>query len=95
MSHYAAGGLAADRRVRYVRDIIERILKTWAEAFLMFMTASGPLNVEAVTDIDLLTKAGLSGVAAVFALLLGLVGKKIGSPNTAAWLPAKAETPDP
>jgi hypothetical protein len=52
-------------------------------------------NVENVTDVSILEQAALAGVAAVLALIKGLVATKVGSPYTAATLPAKAETPDP
>jgi hypothetical protein len=93
MSHYKAG--VADMRERYVRDLIERVVWTWLQAFGATLIISDFFNVDNVTDVSILEQAALAGVAAVLALIKGLVATKVGSPYTAATLPAKAETPDP
>jgi hypothetical protein len=93
MSHFNTS--TADMRERYIRDLIERVLWTFAQAFAATLLASGFFEIDNVTDVSILQKAGIAGIAAVLAVIKGLVATKVGSPYTAATLPAQAETPDP
>ncbi|MCK9929310.1 hypothetical protein MXD62_19360 [Frankia sp. Mgl5] len=69
----------------YAKDLIERVLRTFAWAFGAQLIASGWFSVDAITDLSILARAGVAGVAAVLALLGGLVVKalKVGNPATA------------
>jgi hypothetical protein len=96
MSHFATpGAYDAEMRKRYLRDVLERVAWTFLQAFAATLIASGFFSVDNVTDLSILQKAGVAGVAAVLSLLKGVVASQIGSPYTAATLPATAETPDP
>jgi Putative lactococcus lactis phage r1t holin len=80
---------------RYVLDLIERVGWTFLETFGAVLVASGFFTIDGVTDLAIVEKAAIAGIASVLAVIKGLVAKGVGSPNTAALLPAQAETPDP
>lgn len=69
----------------YAKDLAERVVRTFAWAFGSVLIASGWFSVEGITDLSILSKAGVAGIAAVLALVGGLVVKalKIGDPATA------------
>jgi hypothetical protein len=94
VSHYNQQG-QSNLNARYVRDLIERVVFTFLETFGAQLVASGFFTIEGVTDLAILEKAAIAGIASVLAVLKGLVARSVGSPNTAALLPAGAETPDP
>jgi hypothetical protein len=94
LSHYDPNW-QANLNSRYILDLIERVGWTFLQAFGAELVASGWFTVDGVTDLSVLQKAGIAGIAAVLSVIKGLVAKGVGSPNTAALLPAAAETPDP
>lgn len=59
------------------KDIAERALWTFAQAFAAALFARGTL------DIDTIQAAALAGAAAVLSLVKGLVASRIGSPDAA------------
>lgn len=71
--------------VAYAKDLAERIVMTWVQAFLGTLVVSGWFSVDAVTNLSIAQKAAVAGVAAVIALVKGLVVKAvgIGDPATA------------
>lgn len=71
--------------VTYVKDLTERIIMTWAQAFLGTLVVSGFFSVDAVTNLSIAQRAAVAGVAAVLVLIKGLIVKAfgIGDPATA------------
>jgi hypothetical protein len=105
VSHYNPQG-QSNLNARYVRDLIERVVVTFLEAFLALWlgpVAADILNGgqtlgtvwEHLSDLSVLDKAAVGGLAAVIATFKGLLARSVGSANTAALLPAQSETPDP
>ncbi len=72
----------------FLRDLLERTVRTFLQALLAVVVASGTN----VYDVSMWQAAATAGLAAVFALLLGVVGGKVGDPNTASLL--RSTTPD-
>lgn len=62
----------------YLRDLAERVVVTFAQGFL------GSLVVTELTDKSAWMAAVGGGVAAVGALLKGLIAKKVGNPDSAS-----------
>jgi hypothetical protein len=62
----------------YVRDLAERVVVTFAQGFL------GSLVVTEMTDKSVWLAAVGGGVAAVTALLKGLVAKRVGNNESAS-----------
>ena len=56
----------------FLRDLAERVLFTFAQAFLAVLVASDWFTVGGITDVSLLGAAWLAGAAAVLALAKGL-----------------------
>jgi hypothetical protein len=59
----------------YVKDLVERVIVTFAEAFLA---------VFVVTDVSSAKAAAVAGAAAVLSLVKGIVAKKAADQNTAS-----------
>lgn len=64
----------------FARDLAERVLWTFVQAFL------GTLTVAPIVDVDLPTVkvAALAGAAAVLSLLKGVAASRLGTPGTAS-----------
>jgi hypothetical protein len=65
----------------YVKDLLERVVVTFLEAFvaaLVLSVAVSGLNIENVEA------AGLAAIAAVIALVKGLIAKPINNADTAS-----------
>lgn len=84
-----------EKQERYIVDLAERIGFTFLQAFGALLVVSGFFSVDGVTDVSIIQKAAIGAVAAVLALIKGIVAKAVGSPNTAAILPADEDTPKP
>jgi hypothetical protein len=59
----------------YIKDLLERVVVTFVEAFLA---------VFVVTDVNSAKAAAVAGAAAVLSLIKGLVAKKAADQNTAS-----------
>lgn len=71
-----------DGATRYVRDLIERVLWTFAQAFAGALITGGVLDgISGVADITGWQAAALAGIAAVISLVKGLVAKFAVSPE--------------
>lgn len=57
----------------WVRDAVERLIKTFLQAFLAQVTASGLGLFELVKDTSTIERAVLAGVAAVYSLVFSWV----------------------
>lgn len=71
----------------FVRDIVERVLSTFAVAFLAVLIASGWFSVDGITDVSILAKAALAGVAALLSLAKGVAARWIGDAGSASLSP--------
>lgn len=64
-----------------VKDVAERAARTFAVAFLALYApvVLGASSLGGLLDLSVADKAATAGVAAVFTVLVGLVGVKLGS----------------
>ena len=69
----------------YLKDLVERVVKTFLQVFIATVVASGLDLTHALTQVSMLEKAGVAGLGAVAALIFAIVGKWVASPNNAAW----------
>ena len=60
---------------QYVKDLAERVIATFLGAFIA---------VFSVSDLSSAKAAALAGVAAVLALVKGLIASKVGTEGTAS-----------
>lgn len=68
----------------FVRDLIERVLATFLVTFLGALITSGWFDLHGITDVSILGKAALAGVAAVLSLAKGLAAKYVGDSDSAS-----------
>lgn len=75
----------------YVRDLLERALATFIQAFLTVFAGSAFMATalsDGVLDVGLLKRAAVSAVAAggvaIVAVGKGIAARRVGDPNTAA-----------
>ena len=66
---------------QYVKDLAERVVVTWLEAFVAALTLSAAVSG---LNIETLEAAALAGIAAVVALVKGLVAKPVGNTESAS-----------
>ena len=80
---------------RYISDLAERVAWTFVQAFGATLVLSGWFDVNGITDLSLLGKSALAGVAATLSLIKGIVARGVGSGATASTLPEAVvwETP--
>lgn len=79
----------------YLLDLAERILRTFVQAFAGALAGS-----ELGAGWSAWNSAAIAGLAAVAALISGILSKPIGAPDTASVLPAEpaplvVQIPDP
>ena len=65
----------------YVRDLVERVIVTFLQAFVGGIVITQPL------DASMWYAAASGGVAAVLSLLKGVVARAIGDKNSASTAP--------
>ena len=68
---------------RYIRDLVERVASTFAQAFIGQLLLS-LLSVGGVVDFSTLKKAGIAGAIAVLSLVKGLLARGVGDENSAS-----------
>lgn len=71
----------------YIRDLAERIVSTFAVAFLGTLVTGGWFDVAHIRDVSALQAAGLSAIAAVLSLVKGLVAKWVSNRDSASLAP--------
>lgn len=76
----------------FAADLTERVVRTFIATFLMtYLAGIGPLGDNAVladlANADLLQRAAVAALISVGTLILGVVTKPIGSPDSASVLP--------
>ncbi len=64
-----------------VKDVVERAARTFAQTFLAMYSpvVLGAGSLGGLLDVSTADKAATAGIAAVFAVLIGLVGVNAGS----------------
>jgi hypothetical protein len=74
----------------WLKDSLERLGKTFVQAFLAQLTASGVGWVEIIEDTSNLERAAIAGIAAVYSLVFSLVSSwaNTGARSSAAISPA-------
>lgn len=81
-----------------VLDLIERVVLTFVGAFiavyLLALSTSGSA-FDTLSNRDLLDNAVTAGIAAIFPLVAGLIGFKVGDKDSASIVSVKEKQPKP
>ena len=77
---------------RFIRDIAERVLSTYVQAFLGLLLASG-FGVDGVLDLSLVVKAGVAALPAALSLVKGLLARTVGDKESASLAKPPIVTP--
>lgn len=66
-----------------LKDVAERSVRTFAQTFLALYApvVLGAGSLGGLLDLSVADKASAAGIAAVFTVLMGVVGAKAGSSN--------------
>jgi hypothetical protein len=72
---------------RYIKDLAERVFFTFAQAFGATLVAGGWFEVDAITDLSIVQKAGVAGIAAVLAVIKGVIAKAVSNRESASLAP--------
>jgi hypothetical protein len=75
----------------YSKDVLERMIRTFIQGALAAALADGALQV----SLSGAQQAGIAGLTALLSLLMSLLGKPMGDPNSASVLSAPAPSPPP
>lgn len=64
-----------------VKDVAERAVRTFVQVFLAMYApvVLGAGSLGGLLDVSTADKAATAGIAAVFSIVMGLVGTKVGS----------------
>ncbi|MCA1571947.1 MAG: holin [Chloroflexi bacterium] len=68
---------------RYIRDLAERVISTYAQAFLGLLLASG-FGVDGVLDLSIAVKAAVAAIPAALSVLKGLLARSVGDKESAS-----------
>lgn len=71
----------------YLRDLVERILSTFVQAFLGGLVAGNWFDVAHIRDLSVVETAGVAGLIAVLSLIKGLVAKFVADRDSASLAP--------
>lgn len=77
----------ANQAATYVRDLVERVVFTFLQAFGAALVAGDWFNVAHVRDLSIVQTAGLAGIAAVLAVIKGLIAKAVSNRESASLAP--------
>lgn len=72
---------------RYALDLIERVVSTFAVAFLGTLVAGGWFDVAHIRDLSAVQAAIGAGIAAVLSMVKGLLAKWVSNRNSASLAP--------
>jgi hypothetical protein len=72
---------------RYARDLAERLIRTFAQAFLGTLIAANWFSVDQIRNVSVLQAAGLAGIAAVLSVVTSIVARFVGKPDSASLAP--------
>ena len=67
----------------FLRDLFERVARTYLQAFGALLLASG-FGADGVVDLSTLTKAAGAAIPAALSLLMGMVARGVGNQESAA-----------
>lgn len=73
---------------KFLADIAERSVLTYAESFLGLLLASGATNL---IDLSVLQTAAVSAIPAGLTVLKCAIGSALGEEGSASWLPAEKD----
>lgn len=76
-----------DVAAKYARDLVERVVATFAQAFLGALVAGNWFDVAHIRDLSIVQTAGVAGLVAVLALIKGVVAKLISRDDSASLAP--------
>lgn len=72
---------------RYARDLVERLIKTFVQAFLGTLVAANWFSLDQIRNVSTLQAAGLAGAAAVLSVVTSLISKFVNRPDSASLAP--------
>jgi hypothetical protein len=72
---------------KYIRDLVERVAATFAQAFLAALVAANWFDIAHIRDLSVLQTAGVAGIASVLALIKGLIAARLARKDTASLAP--------
>ncbi len=72
---------------KYVRDLAERVVSTFVQAFLGALVAGNWFDISHIRDLSIVQTAGVAGLVAVLAVIKGVVARFVGSPDSASAVP--------
>jgi hypothetical protein len=78
----------------YARDLAERVIATYLQAFLGLLAADGMLDRGDI-DLSVLQSLGVAALPAVFSIIKGVIAKWIGDHGSASVDPMVAAVPTP
>lgn len=78
-----------NRYLKWLVDAAERVVKTFVQGFVATWILTQDKSWDGFWDLEN-AKAGL--VAGALALAMAIMGRQIGSPATASWLPKGPDT---
>ena len=71
----------------YARDLAERVFFTFVQAFGAALVAGGWFDIAQIRDLSIVQKAAVAGIAAVLAVIKGLIAKAVSRPDSASLAP--------
>lgn len=71
----------------YIRDLVERVVVTFLQAFGAALVAGDWFNVAHLRDLSIVQAAGLAGIAAVLAVIKGVIAKAVSNRESASLAP--------
>ena len=69
---------------RYIRDTVERVLRTYFQAFIGLLLASG-FGLDGVVDLAVIQKAAVSALPAALSLIMSLLDRGLGDSESASF----------
>jgi hypothetical protein len=77
----------ATQAATYIRDLVERVVFTFLQAFGAALVAGNWFDVAHLRDLSIVQSAGLAGIAAVLAVIKGLIAKAVSNRESASLAP--------
>lgn len=77
----------ATQAATYIRDLVERLIRTFVQAFLGTLIAANWFSVDQIRNVSTLQAAGLAGIAAVLSVVTSVIAKFVGKPESASLAP--------
>lgn len=81
----------------FVRDLVERALKTFVQTFLAALWGPGVADAvsgKGIPSLSAVQAAGLAAVGAGLSIVTNLLSKRFGDPNTGSLVLGVTELPD-